>query len=121
MERPPRIDCAVGKILEGEDRTPYNADGHWKPQQNCDYNVFIPAVLGSTWTAPDGSEGTILINHTLEEQSASVRLRRPASGPARLTLCDGSVSTIRIKDGAFDIKLKPLTGAVLIREKEKGE
>ena len=116
MLRAPRIECAVGKVLEGDDLHPSNADGLWKPQPDAGYRLLIPAILGSSWKAPDGSEGSVFINHTLESRTAVIDLRTGKNADARFILSNGSSGSLRIENGMLNLTLSPLSGVVLIPE-----
>jgi hypothetical protein len=113
MERPPRIECAAGMILEGDDLHPMNADGHWKPSGPSEFHLVMPSVLGSSWTAPDGARGTVLVNYTLQPQDAVVTPAGGAGARAEIVRDDGSRSRATARDGTIAVTLPPLSSLVI--------
>ncbi len=113
MERPPQISAAIATILEGDDLHPSNADGHWKPSAVSDFHVVVPAVIGSSWTSPEGKSGTVLINHTTAPQKAEVRLRSAAGGAVEVQWDSGRREKARLTEGVLEIEMPALSSLVI--------
>ena len=119
MERPPRIECGVGRILEGDAAVTGRESGSWRRDAGGAFHLVVPAVLGSSWTAPDGVRGTVLVNHTTEEQTASVS---PAGGAGQDTATavivrdDGSRETASLTNGSLTATMAPLSALVIRQE-----
>jgi hypothetical protein len=113
MERSPRIECRIGRILEGDIGHPRNADREWKPEGDTDYNLAIPSVLGSSWTSPEGEKGTILVNYTRDQQEALVVLRYDTGDRVSLIWQDGRVEKKKINNDGFSVTMSPLSAVVI--------
>lgn len=95
MIRGPKIACACGGILEGKNQ-----------------RLEIPAVLGSTWRAADGTIGTVLVNHTQAEQAAEADLRTDACKGVVISE-DGSSKQCVLSSGVLKLAV-PARSAILI-------
>lgn len=96
MERPPVIQCDIGKIIEAEF-----------------HKIEIPAVLGSSWSSPEGHKGTILVNYTAKEQDIFVTLRYDAGSNGQLISTQNGLQTISVQKNGFAYKMKPYEALVI--------
>jgi len=96
MEKPPVIECGTGKVLEAEF-----------------HKLHYPAVLGSSWTSPDGRKGTVLVNYTNREQTFRIRFRYDAGKSVTVTDARGNKRTFEIADGGFEAAIGPYAAWVV--------
>ncbi len=73
----------------------------------------MPAVIGSSWTSPEGKRGTVLINHTTAAQKARVRLGATADGALEVQRDSGRREKARVQDGALEIEMPALSSLVI--------
>lgn len=77
------------------------------------FTVAVPAVLGTSWNAPDGRHGTVLVNHTTEAQEAVVTLGHGSETSLTVTYDSGEAVGVAPEKGSFMLSLPPLSSAVV--------
>lgn len=113
MERPPAISCDTGLVLVHDPSDNPAARRPGRGEDDRAFRLKYAAVLGSTWTARDGTRATVLINYTTDQQEATCTLSYDPNGQIIMRDTAGGTTELTPEGRAVKLRLPPLSGAVL--------